>query len=90
MSQDHAAIMKDYLKGQQIVKIKNLDQLKKRRIVPKNLNPNDTIDRTWIKFHPSLGKEDAVVWEYESVIDEVKFREIYKIPVILRKVSQEK
>ena len=89
MSQDHTAIMKDYLKRQQIVKVKSLDQLKKRRIVPKFINPNDTIDRTWLAFHPSLGKEDAVVWEYESVIDEVKFREIYKIPIVLRKVYQE-
>jgi len=80
----HTQMINKFLKSQNIKKV-NLESLKKRRIVPKNINLNDTIDSTWLKGHPSLGKEDAVVWQYESVLEEVNFRKINNIPVILKK-----
>jgi len=81
----HTQMIDRFLKSQNIKKI-NLESLKKRRIVSKKINLNDTIDSTWLKGHPSLGKEDAVVWQYESVLEECRFREIYNIPVVLKKI----
>jgi hypothetical protein len=81
LTESQILIMDDYLKGQNIKKI-NLNQLKKRCIVPKNINQNDVIERTWLKGHPSIGKEDAVVWQFESIIDEIEFRNIYNIPFL--------
>ena len=81
LTEPQILMMDDYLKGQQIKKI-NLEQLRKRRIVPKNINQDDVIERTWLKEHPSLGKEDAVVWQFESILDEMKFRTIFNIPFL--------
>lgn len=33
-------------------------------------NKRDTVRRTWLKGHPSLGESDQVVWAYSLVIDE--------------------
>jgi hypothetical protein len=33
-------------------------------------NKWDTVRRTWLKFHPSLGESDQVVWAYTLVRDE--------------------
>ena len=55
--------------------LKQIELLKKRIIIT---DPQDNVESTWLKEHPSLGKPDQVVWEYESVIDEFKRKIIYK------------
>jgi hypothetical protein len=53
-----------------------IEALRQRKILGKRDRNDDIIDRTWLKFHPSLGKSDKVVWEYEMVRDEfaLKYR----------------
>jgi hypothetical protein len=41
--------------------------IKSRKIIT---NPRDTVRRTWLKNHPSLGESDQVVWKYGILIDE--------------------
>jgi hypothetical protein len=48
-----------------------LEQLRNQRIIK---NPKDIITRTWLRFHPSLGKNDEVVWKYEIVRDEFNMK----------------
>jgi hypothetical protein len=45
----------------------NIQIIKSRKIIT---NPRDTIRRTWLKNHPSLGESDQVVWKYGILIDE--------------------
>jgi hypothetical protein len=53
-----------------------IQALKLRKILGKSDHINDVIERTWLKFHPSIGKSDKVVWEYEILRDEfaIKYR----------------
>ena len=48
-----------------------LHQLKRQRIITL---PGDTVRRTSIKGHPSLGKPDQVVWIHERMIDEIELK----------------
>ena len=45
----------------------NIQIIKSRKIIT---NPRDTVRRTWLKNHPSLGESDQVVWKYGNLIDE--------------------
>jgi hypothetical protein len=56
--------------------IKSVKELKSRIIIT---DPDNNIESTWLNGHPSLGKPDQVVWEYESVMDEFKEKLIKKI-----------
>jgi len=44
-----------------------LSVIRSQRIIT---NKHDTVRRTWLKFHPSLGESDQVVWAYTLVRDE--------------------
>jgi hypothetical protein len=44
--------------------------------------PKDIVTRTWLKFHPSLGKPDEVVWYYQLVKDEFEHKRIMQIPFL--------
>ena len=48
-----------------------LPQLKTQRIITL---PRDTVRRTSIRGHPSLGKPDQVVWIHERMIDEIELK----------------
>lgn len=58
-----------------------LEVLKKQRIIT---DPDNLVARTWLKGHPSLGESDEVVWFYEIVRDEFKYK-IYKGKLLLNK-----
>ena len=45
--------------------------------------PRDIVTRTWLKFHPSLGKPDEVVWYYGLVQDEFDHKIIMQIPFLV-------
>ncbi len=44
-----------------------LSVIRSQRIIT---NKRDTVRRTWLKSHPSLGESDQVVWAYTLVRDE--------------------
>jgi hypothetical protein len=44
-----------------------LSVIRSQRIIT---NKRDMVRRTWLKFHPSLGESDQVVWAYTLVRDE--------------------
>jgi hypothetical protein len=56
----------------------DVQAIKSRFILRKKDNINDIIERTWLKHHPSLGKSDNVVWEFEAVIDELIYIQMRK------------
>jgi hypothetical protein len=45
--------------------------------------PRDIVTSTWLKFHPSLGKPDEVVWYYGLVQDEFEHKRIMQIPFLV-------
>jgi hypothetical protein len=45
--------------------------IKSRKIIT---NPRDTVRRTWLKNHPSLGESDQVVWKHSNLIDEFEYK----------------
>jgi hypothetical protein len=55
-----------------------LEILKTRIIIS---DPSDLVESTRIKYHPSLGKPDEVVWKYGFVLDSIK--EQYNIRKII-------
>ena len=71
-------ILQEFLYQNHIEKM-NLEQIKKRIIIT---DENDLVASTWLKFHPSLGKSDEVVWVYEFVREEFKFKIMYNIPLV--------
>ena len=63
------------IKGEALTKTK-IEVLKSRKILEKTDSYFDIIERAWFIEHPSVGKSDKVVWEYELVRDEfnIKYR----------------
>jgi hypothetical protein len=60
-----------------------LELLKKQRIIT---HPEDLVESTWLKGHPSLGESDEVVWVYEILRCEFK-NKIYKGTLLLKKIK---
>ena len=48
-----------------------LEEIKNQRIITRK---SDTVRRTGIRGHPSLGQSDQVVWAYELVANEFEQR----------------
>ena len=63
------------IKGDTLTKTK-IEIIKLRKILEKTDSYFDIIESAWFTEHPSIGKSDKVVWEYELVRDEfnIKYR----------------